>query len=121
LLFAPQSPQPSQTASSMTTRVVRTSCLPRLRSRRGLVRALLVVDDDRHARHLAQLALHLVEVVAVPDGHAGGQALDALVPLRLVRDDDRLHDALGGELAGQRRHGQRALGVLRAVMATAEL
>ncbi len=35
LLLAPQSPQPSQTASSMTTRVVRTSCLPRLRSRRA--------------------------------------------------------------------------------------
>src|SRR3546814_5459072 len=47
----------------------------------GLVGALLVVDDDRHARHLAQLALHLVERVAVADGHARGEVLDLLVLL----------------------------------------
>ena len=35
------------------------------------------------------------------------------VPLGLVGADDDLLDALGGQLVGQLRHGQRALGVLR--------
>ena len=34
LLFTPQSPQPSHTASLMITRVGRTASVPRLRSRR---------------------------------------------------------------------------------------
>ena len=34
LLFTPQSPQPSHTASLITTRVVRTGIAPRLRRRR---------------------------------------------------------------------------------------
>ena len=35
LLFTPQSPQPSQTASLMTTRVPASGSFPRLRSRRA--------------------------------------------------------------------------------------
>ena len=54
----PQSPQPSQTSSLMTTRLARIGHQAALAPPALLRRAGLVVDDDGDARDLAQLALH---------------------------------------------------------------
>ena len=81
-----QSPQPSHTRSLMTTRVAGSGNLPRLRRRR--FSAAQVWSDQRaHTRHLAQFALHRVELVAVADRHPVrqvGRAVGAAVPF----DDD---------------------------------
>ena len=49
----------------------------------------LVVDQDRDARRLAQLALHGVELVAVVDRDVAGEVAGRVL-LRLVGDDDDL-------------------------------
>src|SRR5258708_22142575 len=59
----------------------------------------LVVDQDRDARHLAQIALDLVEPVAMEDVDAGREAGTALF-IGLLADDDDAPDALSGELVG---------------------
>ena len=53
-----QSPQPSQTSSLMTTRWSGSGELAALSQPAGLGGTGLVVDQGRHAPHLAQLALH---------------------------------------------------------------
>ena len=57
-----QSPQPSQTASLMTTRLAGSGYSPFFRRRRFSDGAGLVVDHGRHARQLAQFALHVASV-----------------------------------------------------------
>src|ERR1019366_993347 len=82
-----------------------------------LGRAGLVVDDDGATRQLAQLLLDAVEVVAVVDSNARGQARPGVVLvvlLGLVGDDDDLLRALGIELARHLGHLQRAVDRLAA-------
>jgi hypothetical protein len=69
----------------------------------------LVVDEGADAPGLAQLALGFVEPLAVADLDAGGEVGDALVFLRFVAHHDDARNILGGELARQLRHGQRAV------------
>ncbi len=58
----------------------------------------LVVDQRRYPGSLAQLPLHGVQVVAVPDGDAGRPLRAVRIFLGLVgHDDDRLHP-FGGDL-----------------------
>ena len=64
-----------------------------------LGRAGLVVDEDAHARHLAQLALHPVELAPVGDAGPGGELRGGAVLLRLVGDQPDGLDALGPHLA----------------------
>ena len=66
LLLTPQSPQPSQTASLMTTRVRAGRQRAALALAACLGGALLVVDQHGDALDLAQHPLRLVEPVAVP-------------------------------------------------------
>ena len=73
-----------------------------------LGRAGLVVDQHRHALHLAQLALHGIELVAVVDGGALGEIIAAGVFLRLVGDDCEAFDALGAHLARNHVDGEVA-------------
>ena len=58
----------------------------------------LVVDQHGDAGRLAQIALHLVQIVTVPDRNAGGPVGADRVLVRLVADHDHLRDALGGDL-----------------------
>ena len=82
-----------------------------------LRRARLVVDEHRHApagpRPVAQLPLHLVEIVAMPHRHAGLER-DAPVLLRLVGDDRDPLDAFGRNLIDDHRHVERAVETLAA-------
>ena len=68
-----QSPQPSQTASLMKTRLGGSGNVAALAAAALLGGAGLVVDEHGDARQLAQLALHRVELVAVEDLDAGGE------------------------------------------------
>ena len=63
-----------------------------------LSRAGLVVDQHRNALDLAQFALDRVEVVAVMDGRAGGEA--SVVFVRLVADHRDPLDAFRPHLIG---------------------
>ena len=69
----------------------------------------LVVDEDGGASIFAQLPLHRVEVVAVGDGDARGEGGPGAVFLRLVGDHHDPRHALGGDLAGDHRHVERAV------------
>ncbi|MFC7542731.1 hypothetical protein ACFQU2_29150 [Siccirubricoccus deserti] len=73
-----------------------------------LRRALLVVDQHGDAGDLAQLPLHRIQVAAVVVGDALRHPLIALVPRRIVGDDDDLRRALGRHLRGDLRHAQLA-------------
>ena len=73
----PQSPQPSQTSSLMTTRLSGSGAFAALASPPLLGRAGLVVDQHRQAAALRQLPLHRVEIVAMMDVDAGRQAAAA--------------------------------------------
>ena len=64
----------------------------------------LVIDQSGDARHLAQPALHGVELVAMEDAHAGREAGAERILARLVGDDGDLLHALGFEQPGDRRH-----------------
>src|SRR5581483_1036199 len=61
--FSPQSPQPSQTRSLMSTRLSGSGKAPRFLRRR----AGLVVDEDGDAGDGRELTLHRVELVAMMD------------------------------------------------------
>src|SRR5258708_15565639 len=74
----------------------------------------LVVDDDREARHLPQLALHRIERVAMTDLDAGGEAGIRRILVGLVGDDDDALGALGCHLLRDLRHRQVALDRLAA-------
>ncbi len=74
----------------------------------------LVVDEHADAWHLAQLALHRVELVAMENLDAHGEAGIGGIFLGLVGDDDDALDALGGDLAGDLRHAQMAVDGLAA-------
>ena len=65
----------------------------------------LVVDHGRHARHVAQFALHVHQFGTVAHGDAFGPGVIVRVFFRLVRDDDDGADAFGGDLA--RNDGRR--------------
>src|SRR4029079_3407336 len=124
LLFTPQSPQPSHTASLITTRGGRTGLAPALRPRaasaprRGpprvdhdaggahgdraplaqtarLGRAALVVDQHGDAGRLGEHALGVVEALAGPERDPGRQRCEVAEALRLVGTHDDLRDALG--------------------------
>src|SRR5690606_39192553 len=60
----------------------------------------LVIEQDRHARRVAQLLLHAFQVVAVLDRDAGCPVGTGGILLRLVAHHDDAADALGGDLAG---------------------
>ena len=70
----------------------------------------LVVDDDGAARDLAQLALDVIEPIAVLDRHTGGQA-HALVLARLVGHHHHLPGTFGQHRLHDLRHGM-AFGAL---------
>ena len=72
-------------------------------------RAGLVVDDDRHTRNLAELALHLVVVVAVMDGHAGRPLHVGRILLRLVSDHRDSLRAFAMHLQRDLGHRERAV------------
>ncbi len=74
-----------------------------------LGRAGLVVEQHRDALHLAQLALHGVEVVAVMDGGARREVRADRVFVRLVGDDGDALDALGADLPGDHVAGEIAV------------
>ena len=64
----------------------------------------LLVDQDRHARHLAQAPLHRVELGAVVELGAGREAVvDRVVLGDVVGEDDDLGRALGLDLARDAR------------------
>src|SRR5262249_12671518 len=69
----------------------------------------LVVDQHGAAGERRQLALHRHQVVAVVNGEPRGPVLAAGILPRLVGDHDDLLGALGGDLAGDLRHGQPAV------------
>ena len=103
----PQSPQPSQTSSLMNTRLGGIGHRPALAPPPLLGGAGLVVDDDGDAGDLAEVALHLVQIVAVMHRGARREAAAGRILVRLVADDgDALH-ALGSELVGDHRHVER--------------
>ena len=77
-------------------------------------RAGLVVNDDGHARDLAELALHGVVVVAVMHRHAGGEVHGGTVLLGLVGDDGDALRALGRHLLRDLRDAQLAVVLLAA-------
>ena len=112
--FTLQSPQPSHTSSLMTTRFGGIGERAALAPAALFGGAGLVVDEHRDAGDLAQLALHRVEVVAVVHRHARREVRHAVVLLRLVGHDDDLLHALGGHLARDHRHGERAVDRLAA-------
>jgi uncharacterized protein (TIGR00369 family) len=74
----------------------------------------LVVDDRRHARDLAQRALHVVELGAIVHGDAGGEAGRVAVLADVVADDGDARDALGPQLMGDLGHRQLAFDRLAA-------
>ena len=73
-----------------------------------LGRAGLIVDQDRHARHLAQLLLQGLDLAAVVDRHALRDGAEGIL-VRLVGDDDHLVDALRQHLVDDHRHGHAAV------------
>jgi hypothetical protein len=75
--------------------------------------AVLVVDQHRHAGHVAQSLLSLVKAVAVPQNGALGECA-LVVPMGFVRADDDLFDTLGGQFVCQLRDGECTFGVLGA-------
>ena len=74
----------------------------------------LVVDQDRGALDLAQLALDEVELVPMVDRDAGGEARVQRVLRRLVGDHDHPAGALGRDLAGDLRHREWPIDALAA-------
>ena len=112
--FTPQSPQPSQTSSLMTTRLSGSGILAALAAAALLGGAGLVVDQHGAAGHLRQLLLHLLQIVAVMDRHAGRPLGPGGIFPRLVGDDDDALRALGRHLAGDLRHRDVAVIVLAA-------
>src|SRR5690606_6991296 len=77
----------------------------------------LVVDDDRGALDLAEFALHRIQLVAVADRDALGQALHAVVLLWLVGHDGDLHRSLGAHALRDLHHAV-AFGTLAHLLAT---
>src|SRR6185437_5741243 len=71
--------------------------------------ASLVIDDDGEPRRLAQFALHGVELVAVADGDARGEAGIPRVFVGLVGDDDDALRAFRRHLQRDLRNGEVAL------------
>ncbi len=105
LLCTPQSPQPSHTSSLITTRSVGLHHRAALAAAALFGGAGLVVDDDRGAFDLAELALHRVQRVAVLDRRCrSGMPVTTSVFLRLVGHDDDLHRALGAHALRDLHH-----------------
>src|SRR6185437_3600651 len=69
----------------------------------------LVVDDRGDAGQLAQLALHVVELVAVTNRRVRRELGAGWVFFGLVGDDDDRPDSFGRKLPRHRRHGQPAV------------
>jgi hypothetical protein len=85
------------------TRSAGTSSWPALAHAALLGRAAIVVDEDGHAVDPGELALRLLELVAV--AHAGDRVeRDVAVALRLGRGHHDLLDALERQRARDRRH-----------------
>ena len=78
--------------------------------------ALLVVQEDGHARQRGELPLRLEQPGPVAHLRVGGEA-DALVAAGVLGRDDRAGDAVGGERARQLRDGHDAEHVQRAITA----
>ncbi len=69
----------------------------------------LIVDQHRGARHLAQLALDLVQLVAMADRDAGREAGIERIFVRLIGHDHDLDGPFSRDLAADLGHGQRAV------------
>ena len=74
----------------------------------------LRIDQRRHARYLAQLALHIIELAAMTDRDAGRDSLVFAQQARLVGDDDLLTHALGRKLSRELRNTQLPIHMLSA-------
>ena len=72
------------------------------------------MDQDGDAGGVAQLALHAVQLAAVEDVDAGGQALGILVLVRIIAGDHDAGHAFGRQLACHHRHVQIAVDMLAA-------
>ncbi len=101
----PQSPQPFADLGVDVGADFRIGQLAALPEPPALGRAGLVVEDDRDALVLAEIALRLVHRVAMAKADAGRQR-DAEIAAGIVDDQRHLPDALGGELGEdlRRRH-----------------
>ncbi len=70
----------------------------------------LLIDQYRHARHIAQHALDLIQLIAVMERGVGRKAVSDGVVLRdIVADNGQRLHALGFDLARHRIHRQRAV------------
>ena len=99
-----QSPQPSQTRVVDEEPPRRVDQLALLAPAPLLGGAGLLVDQDRHALHLAQAPLHRVELVAAVELGAGREAaVDGVVLGDVVGEHDDLRRAFGLDLARDAR------------------
>jgi hypothetical protein len=78
-----------------------------------LGRALLIVEQSRRAGDGGEVGQHLIEVVAVVDAHAVGEARLG-IPARVLGRDRDLLDALGEQGPGEVGHGHTTDDVLTA-------
>src|SRR5690606_25373572 len=69
----------------------------------------LVVNKDGNALHLAQFALHPIEIVAVMDRGSGRERGRSPIFLRLVGDHGDALDTLGAHLMGDHVDAETAL------------
>ena len=79
-----------------------------------LGRAGLVINDDRHAGVVAQLALYGVQILAVVNGHQLRQAAARGVALNFFAHQRNARHAFGGHLLRQHGHGEGAVDRLTA-------